>query len=95
MTHLITASIDKTARLVDTRTLEVLKVYKAGSPVNAVDMSPTHDHVSERHLRTSHLSLQIVMGGGQEAVDVAIKGSGGGVFESRFFHKVSISFASA
>ena len=45
MTHLITASNDKTAKLVDARSFEVLKVYKAGSPVYAADMSPTHDYV--------------------------------------------------
>lgn len=49
MTHFITASNDKTARLIDARTLEVLKVYKAGSPVNAVDMSATHDYVTQIH----------------------------------------------
>eukprot|EP00210_Caulerpa_lentillifera_P008448 g8060.t1 len=74
MTHFLTASNDKTAALVDSRTLEVLKRYKFASPVNAGDMSPTHDY--------------IVLGGGQEAVDVAVKGSQEGNFEARFFHKI-------
>jgi len=45
MTHFVTASNDKTARLIDSRTFQVLKIYKTGFPVNAVDMSPIHDHV--------------------------------------------------
>lgn len=51
MTHFLTASNDKTAALVDARTLEVLKKYKFGSPVNACDMSPTHDYVQFRIFR--------------------------------------------
>lgn len=46
MTHFVTASADKTAKLMDARTFEILKVYKAGSPLNAIDMSPTHDYVN-------------------------------------------------
>lgn len=44
--HFITASMDKTAQLVDTCSLEVLKEYKTEKAVNAVDISPSYDHVS-------------------------------------------------
>jgi hypothetical protein len=55
-THFITASQDRTAKLVDTQTLEVLKTYKTTAPVNAAAISPVFDHV--------------VLGGGQEAAQV-------------------------
>ncbi|CAD7704107.1 unnamed protein product [Ostreobium quekettii] len=73
-THFITGSSDKTAKLVDTRTLEVLKTYKSGTPVNAVDMSPLMDHV--------------VLGGGQDAADVTTTAAQAGNFSAKFYHKL-------
>ena len=43
--HLATASVDKTVKLIDTQTLEVLKVYQADRPANAVALSPIFDQV--------------------------------------------------
>lgn len=49
-THLATASVDKTVKLIDMQTLEVLKVYQTDRPANAVALSPIFDQVR------SHLS---------------------------------------
>lgn len=57
-THFITASADKTAKLVDTQTLEVLKTYQSDRPMNSADISPIFDHV--------------VVGGGQEASQASV-----------------------
>ncbi|ONM51522.1 Eukaryotic translation initiation factor 3 subunit 2 [Zea mays] len=43
--HFITGSLDKSAKLWDTRTLTLIKTYVTERPVNAVDISPTHDTV--------------------------------------------------
>ena len=45
-THLVTASSDKTAKIVDTQDLQVLKMYPFDRPANAADISPIADHVS-------------------------------------------------
>ena len=55
-THFITASHDRTSKLVDTQTLEVLKHYQGPANINGASISPLYDHV--------------VLGGGQDAIDV-------------------------
>lgn len=45
-THVITASLDKTGRLIDVETFQVLKTYKTGRFVQSAAMSPVLDHVS-------------------------------------------------
>lgn len=55
-TYAITASLDKTAKLIDTATLEVLKTYKTGRFVQSAAISPAFDHV--------------LLGGGQDASQV-------------------------
>ncbi len=47
-THLATASTDKTVKLIDTQTLEVLRVYQTDRPANAVALSPIFDQVCAR-----------------------------------------------
>lgn len=44
--HVITASLDKSAKLVDVQTFEVLKTYKTGRFVQSAAISPIFDHVS-------------------------------------------------
>ena len=44
-THLITASQDMQAKLVDTESLEVLKTYAFERPCNSAAISPIYDHV--------------------------------------------------
>ena len=45
-THFISASLDKTAKLFDSKTLECLKTYAADRPVNAAILSPLLDHIT-------------------------------------------------
>ncbi|KAF4521357.1 hypothetical protein B566_EDAN006946 [Ephemera danica] len=73
-TMFITASKDNTARLFDAAELIPLKVYKTERPVNSAAISPIMDHV--------------VLGGGQEAMDVTTTSARVGKFDSRFFHLV-------
>jgi translation initiation factor 3 subunit I len=44
-THLVTASVDKTVKLIDTQTLEVLKVFTTERPANAAALSPIFEQV--------------------------------------------------
>lgn len=47
-THMVTASVDKLVKLVDTQTLEVLKVFQTDRPANAAALSPIFDQVRLR-----------------------------------------------
>jgi len=71
---LITASKDKTAKLFDARMLDHMKTYKTDRPVNSAAISPIRDHV--------------VLGGGQEAMEVTTTSTKVGKFDARFFHLV-------
>lgn len=73
-TMFVTASKDTTAKLFDTDTLDCLKTYKTERPVNSAAVSPIFDHV--------------VLGGGQEAMDVTTTSTRSGKFDSRFFHLI-------
>ncbi|PRW45076.1 Eukaryotic translation initiation factor 3 subunit I [Chlorella sorokiniana] len=73
-THFITASPDRTSKLVDTQSFEVLKEYKSAAPINSAAISPIFDHV--------------LIGGGQDAASVTTTAAKAGYFEARFFHKV-------
>ncbi|WCJ33711.1 Eukaryotic translation initiation factor 3 subunit I [Euphorbia peplus] len=72
--HFLTGSLDKSAKLWDTRTLTLIKTYKTASPVNAVTMSPLLDHV--------------VLGGGQDASAVTTTDHRAGKFEAKFYDKI-------
>ena len=73
-THFISASLDKTAKLFDSETLECLKTYAADRPVNAAILSPILDH--------------IILGGGQDAMAVTTTHSKAGKFDSKIFYKI-------
>lgn len=73
-TMFVTASKDCTAKLFDVDTLACLKTYKTERPVNSAAISPIFDHV--------------VLGGGQEAMDVTTTSTRSGKFDSRFFHLI-------
>merc|ERR1712241_1008752 len=62
------------AILWDADTLEELKTYKTERPVNSAAISPIYDHV--------------VLGGGQEAMNVTTTSTRIGKFDARFFHLV-------
>ena len=76
----ISASKDNCAKLYDAETLENLKTYKTDRPVNSASISPKFDHV--------------VLGGGQEAMDVTTTSTKIGKFDARFFHMVNIRLIS-
>ena len=73
-TLLITASKDKSAKLLDPVSLQMLKTYQTPTPVNGAVISPTHPHV--------------LIGGGQEAMQVTVTAHQSGKFETRFFHMI-------
>lgn len=58
----------------DLKSLEVKKTYKTDRPVNSAAISPIKPHV--------------VLGGGQEAMDVTTTSTRIGKFDARFYHKV-------
>jgi translation initiation factor 3 subunit I len=62
--YVITASLDKTAKLVDLVSLETLKTYKTGRFVQSAAISPLYDHV--------------LLGGGQDASQVRVVWGDGG-----------------
>lgn len=70
----ISASKDHYSRLFDTESLQVLKEYRTERPVNSASISPIRDHV--------------VLGGGQEAMDVTTTSTKIGKFDARFFHMI-------
>ncbi|KAG8143004.1 hypothetical protein E2320_000304, partial [Naja naja] len=60
------------AKLFDSTNLDHLKTFRTERPVNSAALSPIFDHV--------------VLGGGQEAMDVTTTSTRIGKFEARFFH---------
>ena len=70
----ITASGDFTAKLIDTKTFKVLKVFETERPVNSAAISPLLEHV--------------MLGGGQDANAVTTTSSKTGKFEVRFFRMI-------
>lgn len=73
-TMVVSSSKDNRAMVWDAETLEVLKTYTTERPVNSAAFSPLYEHV--------------VLGGGQEAMDVTTTSSKSGKFDARFFHLV-------
>lgn len=73
---LTTASKDKSATLVDLRSLGVMNRYTAEMPVNDACISPKGEHV--------------LLAGGVEAVDVTTSDQSG--FGARFYHKIYADF---
>lgn len=73
-TMFISASSDQTAKLwsVKDNTLQCMKEYKCDRPLNAAAISPVMNHV--------------IMGGGQEAMNVTTTAAKQGRFEVEFFH---------
>ncbi|KAK5661677.1 hypothetical protein OQA88_9777 [Cercophora sp. LCS_1] len=73
-TYFITASKDKSAKLISAKDLEVLKTYVADTPLNSAAMTYKKDFV--------------ILGGGQAAMDVTTTSARQGKFEARFYHKI-------
>jgi len=70
----VTASKDNTAKMYDTRSLQCLKTFTSGRPLNDIAISPILPHV--------------LIVGGQEAVDVALIQSDSAQFRVRLFHTI-------
>lgn len=77
-TMFITASGDHTAKLYDVRSLECLKTYNSDRPLNAASISPIMNHV--------------IVGGGQDAMNVTVTSSKVGHFQVDFFHTVYMEY---
>ncbi|XP_054772785.1 eukaryotic translation initiation factor 3 subunit I-like [Lytechinus pictus] len=70
----ITASKDCTSKLIELPDLTLLKTFKTERPVNSAALSPIKDHV--------------LLGGGQEAMDVTTTSGRVGKFDARFYHAI-------
>lgn len=73
-TMFISSSKDCTAKLFDIETLERIKTYQSDRPVNSASISPLREH--------------IVLGGGQEAMEVTTTAQQSGKFEAQFYHMI-------
>ncbi|PWN99768.1 putative TIF34-translation initiation factor eIF3, p39 subunit [Tilletiopsis washingtonensis] len=73
-TYCITSSKDKTSKLIDTKSLSILKTYTTATPLNSAAIHPTRPYV--------------IIGGGQDAMNVTTTSARQGRFEARFWHKV-------
>ena len=71
---IITASQDKTSKLLDADTFEVLKTYQCDRPLNTAAISPIKDHIA--------------LGGGQDAASVTTSAGQAGKFEVVLYHKL-------
>ncbi|KAJ7066528.1 WD40-repeat-containing domain protein [Mycena amicta] len=73
-TYCVTSSKDKAARIHDIKTLMVIKTFTTETPLNSAALAPNRPYV--------------LLGGGQEAMNVTTTSSRQGKFETRFWHKV-------
>ncbi|SAL99000.1 hypothetical protein [Absidia glauca] len=74
-TYLITSSKDKTAKIFDVDTLEEKKSFATDTPLNSASLTPKFQEF-------------IIVGGGQDAMNVTMTSARAGKFESRFYHKI-------
>lgn len=77
-TMFITASTDKTAKIFDTKTLKCLKTFRSDRPLNSAAIAPFMNHV--------------IVGGGQDAMNVTVTSSKVGHFQVDFFHLVYMEY---
>ncbi|TVY30566.1 Eukaryotic translation initiation factor 3 subunit I [Lachnellula hyalina] len=73
-TYFITASKDKSAKIVNVQDLEIMKTYTTDTPLNSACITPKKDFV--------------ILGGGQDAMGVTQTSARQGKFEARFYHKI-------
>ncbi|KZV73212.1 WD40 repeat-like protein [Peniophora sp. CONT] len=73
-TYFITSSKDKSARVHDASTLKVLKTYTTETPLNSAALAAGAPYV--------------LLGGGQDAMNVTTTSARQGKFETRFWHKI-------
>ncbi|OJD15380.1 eukaryotic translation initiation factor 3 subunit I [Emergomyces pasteurianus Ep9510] len=73
-TYFITACKDKSAKIISSRNLAILKTYVADTPLNTAAITAKKDFV--------------ILGGGQAAMEVTTTDARQGKFEARFYHKI-------
>ena len=73
-TYFITSSKDKSAQIFESNTLNPLKKYISDAPLNSASITPIQEFV--------------ILGGGQEAMQVTTTTMRQGKFECRFWHKI-------
>lgn len=73
--YFITSSKDKSAKIFDTITLEELKKYETDTPLNSASITPKFQEF-------------VIVGGGQDAMNVTTTSARAGKFECRFWHKI-------
>ncbi|CAG8489115.1 9359_t:CDS:2 [Paraglomus occultum] len=73
-TYFATSSKDKSAQLFESNTLNPLKKYVTDCPLNSASITPIQDF--------------IIVGGGQDAMQVTTTSMRQGKFECRFWHKI-------
>jgi translation initiation factor 3 subunit I len=74
----ITASSDHSAKLFDAKNMTCLKEYKSDRPLNSSSISPIMNH--------------IIVGGGQDAMDVTTTSTKVGHFQVDFYHTVYMEY---
>lgn len=93
--HAVSDSDPFLVQLIDADSLEVIKQYTTATPLNSAAILPGKPYVSERQgifpdvapSILPYLSSQILLGGGQDAMNVTTTGARQGQFEIRFWHK--------
>ncbi|KAI9856489.1 MAG: translation initiation factor eIF3 subunit [Vezdaea acicularis] len=73
-TYFITASKDKTAKIISARDLTIWKTFVADTPLNTAALTPKKEFA--------------ILGGGQAAMDVTTTSTRQGKFEARFYHRI-------
>jgi len=73
-TYVVTSSKDKSAKIVDIKSLDVIKSYITEAPLNSAAILPKRPYV--------------LLGGGQDARDVTTTSARQGHFEIKFWHKI-------
>jgi translation initiation factor 3 subunit I len=74
-TYFITASKDKSSKILDAMTLEEKKLFTTDTPLNSAALTPKFQEF-------------VILGGGQDAMNVTTTSARAGKFESRFYHKI-------
>ncbi|KAK9768183.1 translation initiation factor eIF3 subunit [Basidiobolus ranarum] len=74
-TYFITSSKDKSAQIFESNTLKHLKTYVTDTPLNSASLTPKFQEF-------------VVVGGGQEAMNVTTTSQRAGKFECRFYNKI-------
>ncbi|KAG0172154.1 translation initiation factor eIF3 subunit [Apophysomyces sp. BC1034] len=74
-TYFITSGKDKIAQIFDSDTFELKKTYTTDTPLNSASLTPKFQEF-------------VILGGGQDAMNVTTTSARAGKFESRFYHKI-------